>query len=424
MAVQTEVNPWEMAVKQLHKVAKLIDLDSNIVRILEKPVRVVETNFPVKMDNGSIRMFTGFRVHHTETFPAKGGIRYSPDVTREEVMALAMWMSWKCAIVGLPYSGGKGGIICNPRELSVAEIERITRRYTHQMINVFDPKGDIPAPDVNTSAREMAWIYDTYSMMKGHSTLGVVTGKPIELGGSLGRASATGRGLYFVTREALKVKGIPIDKATVAVQGFGNVGSWFARIIAKDGAKIIAVSDWKGGIYNPDGLDVEELYNYVYNNPENKDRSVVGFPGATKEITNAELLELDVDVLAPCAIEGQITKDNADKIKAKIIAEGANGPTTPEADEILSKKGIMVLPDILANAGGVTVSYFEWVQGNDALFWSEEEVNSRLEQIMVKAFNEVLEEAKKRNWNDLRMAAYAIAVQRVAKQYELRGVFP
>ena len=292
------------------------------------------------------------------------------------------------------------------------------------MINVFDPRGDIPAPDINTSAREMAWIYDTYSMMKGHSTLGVVTGKPIELGGSLGRASATGRGLFFVTREALKLKNIPMEKATVAVQGFGNVGSWFARLIHDAGAKVVAVSDWKGGVYNPDGLDVYALYDHVYNNPENKDRSVVGFPGAAKEITNSELLELEVDVLAPCAIEGQITKENAPRIKAKIIAEGANGPTTPDADAILTEKGVMILPDILANAGGVIVSYFEWVQGNDALFWSEEEVNSKLEELIVKAFNKVLDEAKKRNWKDLRMAAYSIAVQSVAKQYELRGIFP
>ena len=260
--------------------------------------------------------------------------------------------------------------------------------------------------------------------MKGHSTLGVVTRKSIELGGSLGRASATRRGLFFVTQEALKIKNIPIEKATVAVQGFGNIGSWFTRIIYEAGAKIVAVSDWRGWIYNPKGLDILTLYEYVYNNPENKDKTVVGFLDAKKEISNAELLELEVDVLAPCAIEGQITKENASRIKAKIIVEGANGPTTPEADEILVNKDILILPDILADAGGVTVSYFEWVQGNDALFWSEEEVNKKLEQIMVKAFNEVVNEAKRRNWKDLRMAAYAITVQRVAKQYELRGVFP
>jgi len=424
MLEETTIDPWKMAVKQLEKVGAILDIDKNILKMLKHPIRIVESNFPVVMDDGRVEMFTGFRVHHNENLPNKGGIRFSPHVTREEVMALAFWMTFKCAVVGLPYSGAKGGVICNPREMSVKEIEKVTRRYTYQMINVFNPRSDIPAPDINTSAREMAWIYDTYSMMGGHSALGVVTGKPVELGGSLGRASATGRGVFFVTRQALKRLKIPMEGASIAVQGFGNVGSWFSRIIADHGAKIVAVSDWKGGIYNENGLDVEELYKYVYENPDNHDKSVVGYPDITKEITNEELFALEVDVLAPCAIESVITKYNAHTVKAKIVAEGANGPTTPGADEILLKNNILVLPDILANAGGVTVSYFEWVQGNDALFWTEEEVNAKLEEIIVRAFDSVFDYADECCTNDMRTAAYAIALKQIVKQYELRGIYP
>ena len=419
-----ELDPWKMAIEQLTKFAEFLKIDDNIVKILSYPIRVVETNFPVRMDNGKIEVFTGYRVHHTESFPNKGGLRFSPEVTKEEVIALAFWMTIKCAVVGIPYSGAKGGVICNPREMSVGEIERVTRRYTHQMINVFNPRSDIPAPDINTSAREMAWIYDTYSMWGGHSALGVVTGKPVELGGSLGRAAATGRGVFFVTRRAMERLNLPLEGATIAVQGFGNVGSWFARIISENGAKVVAVSDWKGGIYNEQGFDVEDLYRYVYENPDNKDRTVMGYPKEHKIISNDELFTLDVDVLAPCAIEGVITKENAPNIKAKILAEGANGPTTPDADEILIKNGVLVLPDILANAGGVTVSYFEWVQGNDALFWSEEEVNNRLEEIMTRAFDNVFENADECCTSDIRLAAYAIALKRLVKQYELRGIYP
>ncbi|MHA1200176.1 MAG: Glu/Leu/Phe/Val family dehydrogenase [Candidatus Heimdallarchaeaceae archaeon] len=424
MSDKTTIDPWRMAVKQLDKVGKILDIDENILKRLRHPVRTIETNFPVVMDDGSVEIFTGFRVHHAENLPNKGGIRYSPDVTKEEVMALAFWMTFKCAIVGLPYSGAKGGVICNPRELSVKELEKITRRYTHQMINVFNPKSDIPAPDINTSAREMAWIYDTYSMWGGHSALGVVTGKPVELGGSLGRVAATGRGVFFVTRQAMQKMGIPLEEATIAVQGFGNVGSWFARIIAEHGAKVVAITDWKGGIYNENGFDVEDLYNYVYENPENTDKSVFGYTKITKEITNEELLAMEVDVLAPCAIENVISKYNAETVRAKIVAEGANGPTTPDADEILMKNDVMVLPDILANAGGVTVSYFEWVQGNDALFWTEEEVNSKLEEIMIRAFDSVFDYTVTCCNKDMRTAAYAVALERLVKQYELRGIYP
>ncbi len=424
MEEEINIDPWRMAIKQLDKVGKILNIDENILKRLRYPVRIIETNFPVVMDDGRVEIFTGFRVHHNENLPNKGGIRYSPDVTKEEVMALAFWMTFKCAIVGLPYSGAKGGVICNPRELSVKELEKITRRYTHQMINVFNPRSDIPAPDINTSAREMAWIYDTYSMWGGHSALGVVTGKPVELGGSLGRASATGRGVFFITRQALQKLGIPMEGVTIAVQGFGNVGSWFARIIAEHGAKVVAVSDWKGGIYNENGFDVEDLYKYVFENPENENKSVTGYTKITKEITNEELFGLEVDILAPCAIESVITKYNAENVKAKIIAEGANGPTTPGADEILMKNNVLVLPDILANAGGVTVSYFEWVQGNDALFWTEEEVNSKLEEIMTRAFDSVFEYADECCTQDMRTAAYAIALERLVKQYELRGIYP
>ncbi len=420
----TNIDPWQMAIKQLDKVGEILKIDENILKLLKHPIRIVESNFPVVMDDGRVEIFTGFRVHHTENLPNKGGIRFSPNVTKEEVMALAFWMTFKCAVVGLPYSGAKGGVICNPREMSQKEIEKVTRRYTYQMINVFNPKGDIPAPDINTNAQTMAWIYDSYSMYKGHSELGVVTGKPVELGGSLGRASATGRGVFFVTRQALQKLGLPVEGATVAIQGFGNVGSWFARIVAEHGAKVVAISDWKGGIYNEAGLDVEDLYKYVYENPENTDKTVVGYSKITKKITNQELFALEVDVLAPCAIEGVITKDNAGDIKAKILVEGANGPTTPGADEILQKKEILVFPDVLANAGGVTVSYFEWVQGNDALFWKEEEVNSKLEEIIVRAFDSVYDYADSCCNKDFRTAAYAIALERIVKQYELRGIYP
>jgi len=424
MTKEQKIDPWEMAVKQLEKMGEILKIDKNIIKILKHPIRIIETNFPVIMDDGRLEIFTGFRVHHNENLPTKGGIRFSPDVTKEEVMALAFWMTLKCAVIGLPYSGAKGGVICNPREMSIKEIEKVTRRYTHQMINVFNPRSDIPAPDINTSAREMAWIYDTYSMLVGHSALGVVTGKPVELGGSLGRDSATGRGVFFVTRQAVKRLKLPLKGATVAVQGFGNVGSWYARIIAESGSNVIAVSDWHGGIFNEEGFDVEDLYKYVYENPENTDQTVLGYQHSTKDISNEELLELEVDILAPCAIESVITKYNASNIKAKIIAEGANGPTTPDADEILKEKNVLVLPDILANAGGVTVSYFEWVQGNDALFWTEEEVNNKLEEIMVRAFDSVFDYADEHNIKDMRLAAYAIASEKIVKQYELRGIYP
>lgn len=423
MHTNDEDDPWKMALSQLDRIAELIDLDPDIHEFLKNPMRIYEVNFPVKMDTGSIKVFKGFRVHHVEIFPSKGGIKYAPYVTKEEMQALAMWMTWKCAVVEIPYSGAKGGVVCDPSKMSLKEIENLTRRYTFQLCNVFDPQYDIPAPDVNTSSREMAWIYDTYSMNKGHSVLGVVTGKPVEIGGSKGRDAATGRGVFFTTREILKRKGMPLEGTTIAIQGFGNVGSWFARIAHEHGAKVVGIVDLYGGVYNPDGLDIEDLYKYVYENGDNQIKTVKDYPKA-EPLTNEELWKLDVDVLSPCATEGQITKQNAPDIKAKIIVEGANGPTTPEADDILTEKEIIVVPDILANAGGVTVSYFEWVQGNDALFWEEEEVNAKLEHIMVKAFSEVYDKKEEMDLASLRLAAYAIAVKRVAKQIELRGIYP
>ncbi len=424
MHENNSADPWENAVEQLDRIAKIIDLDPNVQEILKHPIRVVEVNFPVNMDDGTVKVFKGYRVHHVEILPCKGGIRYSPLVTKEEVQALAMWMTWKCAVVQVPYSGGKGGIICDPTKMSVKEIEKLTRRYTYQMMNVFGAKKDIPAPDVNTSAREMAWIYDTYSMNKGYSELGVVTGKPVEVGGSKGRAAATGRGVFFSSREALKKKNIPLEGATIAIQGFGNVGHWFALLAYQHGAKVVGIVDAYGGVYDSNGLDIEDLYTYVYENEENTLKSVKGYSKVEKTLTNEELWKLDVDILGPCAIEGQITKKNANDIKAKIIVEGANGPTTPEADDILTKNGVMVVPDILANAGGVTVSYFEWVQGNDALFWEEEEVNAKLEHIMVKAFDEVYEKMEEMDLANMRLAAYAIAVKRIEQQIKLRGIYP
>ena len=411
-------NPYEIAQRQFDNAAKYLDLKAGIKAKLRLPKRELTVNFPVKMDDGSIQMFTGHRVQHSlARGPAKGGIRYHPDVTLDEVRALAMWMTWKCAVVGIPYGGAKGGVVCNPKVMSERELECLTRRYTSEIIILIGPESDIPAPDVNTTPQTMAWIMDTYSMTKGYSVPAVVTGKPIEIGGSLGRREATGRGVMFTTRDALQHLGIPIEGARVVVQGFGNVGGIGAQLLQESGCTIIAVSDSQGGICNPKGLDAEDVMRH-----KAETRTVVGYPG-TDKITNEELLELDCEVLVPAALENEITRENADRIKARVISEGANGPTTPEADAILFDKGIFVIPDVLANAGGVTVSYFEWVQGLQSFFWTEEEVNKNLGKIMVEAFQDVLAISQQKKV-DMRIAAYILAIDRVATATLLRGIYP
>jgi glutamate dehydrogenase (NAD(P)+) len=389
-----------------------------MLNFLRHPKRELAVNFPVTMDDGTIRMFAGYRVHHsTARGPTKGGIRYHEDVTLEEVRALAMWMTWKSAVVNIPYGGAKGGVIVDPRELSEHELRRLTRRFATEISVLLSAEGDIPAPDVGTNAQTMAWIMDTYSMHKGYSVPAVVTGKPVPIGGSLGRTEATGRGVMFCTLEALKHLEMPVQGSRIVVQGFGNVGSVAAYLLEQKGAKVIAVSDVYGGIYNPKGLDIAALLAHVQETGK-----VTEFPDADA-VTNAELLALECDVLVPAALENQIHQDNADAVQAKLIAEGANGPTTPEADRILQDKGIFMIPDILCNAGGVTVSYFEWVQGLEWNFWSEAEVNKRLEGIMVDAFQDVLQNSLERDLN-MRIAAQVLAIARVAEAVEIRGVYP
>ena len=397
--------------------ARLLGLDPGIWKILTNPKRQIIVSCPIQMDNGEIEVFTGYRVQYNITLgPAKGGIRYHPDVTLDEVTALAAWMTWKCAVAHVPFGGGKGGIICDPTRMSRRELEALTRRYVAEIVDAIGPEKDVPAPDVNTNDQVMAWVMDTYSMHVGHTSTAVVTGKPIEMGGSLGRREATGRGVMIVTREAAKHLGLDIKSLTVAVQGFGNVGSVSADLIAKLGAKVVAVTDWKGGVYNPKGLDVTKMLEYA-----KEKKTIDGFPGG-EPLDNDELFSLDVDVLVPAALENQITPDNADSIKAKIIAEGANGPTTPEAHQMLHKRGVFVIPDILANAGGVTTSYFEWVQDRHGYFWEEAEVNQRLEAKMVEAFQDVLQTSLKYK-TDLRTAAYVVAINRVATVTRMRGMY-
>ncbi|HXH21353.1 MAG TPA: Glu/Leu/Phe/Val dehydrogenase [Dehalococcoidia bacterium] len=413
-------NPFELATAQLRKVGELFALDPNLIRVLSQCKKAVEVSIPVQMDDGSIEVFLGYRVtHNIARGPSKGGIRYHPDVTLDEVKALAMWMTWKCAVVNLPYGGAKGGVIVDPRSLSDGELERLTRRYASEISIIISPEMDVPAPDLGTDPRVMAWIMDTYSMHHGHSTPGVVTGKPVVIGGSRGRYEATGRGVLFITQEACKRRGIPLEGQTVAIQGFGNVGGVAARLLAQAGARIVAVSDSRGGIYKPEGLDVESLYAHRLAGGQLGEH-----PGADhNHITNAELLELPVDILIPAALEGQVTELNAGKVQAKMIVEAANGPVTPRADEILSARGIYVVPDIVANAGGVVVSYFEWVQDLQSFFWEESEVNTRLQRIMVNAFNEVSTLAHARSLR-LREAAYVVAVQRVVDAITARGIYP
>jgi len=411
-------NPFELAQAQLRRVGETFSVDPNLIQILSYCKKGVEVSVPVQMDDGSVRAFQGYRVVHNMTRgPAKGGIRYHPAVTQDEVKALAMWMTWKCALMGLPFGGAKGGVICDPKLLSLGEKERLTRRYTSEIINEIGPEKDIPAPDVGTDAQVMAWIFDTYSMNVGHSVLGVVTGKPLSIGGSVGRDGATARGSLYCIRTALQKQGGRLHDTRVAIQGFGNVGSNLARLLADEGVRVIAVSDSGGGIHNPYGLDVSAAIAY-----KAEHGVLEGFAGADA-ITNAELIEIDCDVLTPCALEQVITVENASRIRAKIICEGANGPTTPAADQILEDRGILVLPDVLANAGGVVVSYFEWVQGLQEYFWKEYEVNAKLNDIVVRAFEETWS-ARERFATSMRMAAYGIAVQRVAEATTIRGLYP
>jgi glutamate dehydrogenase (NAD(P)+) len=397
--------------------ARLLKLDAGIWRILTHPKRQIVVSCPVQMDNGEIEVFTGYRVQYNVTLgPAKGGIRYHPNVTLDEVAALAAWMTWKCAVAQLPFGGGKGGVICDPTKMSKRELEALTRRYTAEIIDAIGPEKDVPAPDVNTNEQVMAWFMDTYSMHVGHTATAVVTGKPIEMGGSLGRREATGRGVTIIARESARHLGFELKGARVAVQGFGNVGSVAADLLTGLGAKVIAVTDWKSGVYNANGLDIPALIAY---NQEH--RTVDTFPGG-ELITNQELFKLDVDVLIPAALEEQITAGNMRDIKARLIVEGANGPTTPEAHKHLHERGVFIVPDILANAGGVTVSYFEWVQDRHGYFWEEHEVNYRLEAKMVQAYQAVLQTAQKYNV-DMRVAAYIVAINRVATVTKMRGMY-
>ncbi len=415
---QENLNPFHIAQTQFDRAADILRLEDGMRELLKHPKRQMIVSIPVKMDDGSLAVFEGYRVQHNiARGPAKGGIRYHPDVTLDEVKALAAWMTWKCATVNLPYGGGKGGVRVNPKTLSPTELERLTRRYATEIAPIIGPDRDIPAPDVYTDAQTMAWIMDTMSMFKGHTELGVVTGKPVELGGSRGRREATARGCQFTIREACRIKGLTLDEARVVVQGYGNAGSAVARLLHEDGARLIAVSDSQGGVYNPRGLDPLAVLAV-----KRETGSVVNFSEA-EPISNEELLELECDILIPAALENQITLQNADRIKARIIAEAANGPTTPGADRILFDKGIFVIPDILANAGGVTVSYFEWVQDLYGFFWDEAEVNARLEQIMTRAFADVYREAEKHRV-DMRTGAYVLAVARVAEATRVRGIFP
>ncbi len=411
------LNPFESMMSRFDIAAKKLGLDDGSYNVLKSPAKIVIVSLPVTMDNGEVKVFEGFRViHNANLGPSKGGIRYSMDVTLDEVKALAAWMTWKCAVVGIPYGGGKGGIKCHPQSMSKGELERMTRAYTVAMVDVFGPEKDIPAPDMNTGQQEMAWIMDEYSKLKGYSSPAVVTGKPLVLGGSLGRVEATGRGVMVSARSAMTKMGLNPVGATCAVQGFGNVGSISAKLLATQGLKIVAISDVTGGYYDPNGINVEEAIAYK----EGNKGTLEGFKA--QKISNNDLLTLAVDVLVPAAMEDQITAENANDIKAKLIVEGANGPTSWNADDILNSKGIMVVPDILANAGGVTVSYFEWVQNRLGYYWTEERVNRRADRTMKQAFEVVYQAAQKHDCS-WRIAAYIVAIDKVANTQKLRGIF-
>ncbi len=416
--ISCSTNVLDNALEQLDDVAELVDLHPDVLAKLRVPRRTLTVAVPTRMDDGRLEVFEGIRVQHNMARgPCKGGIRFHPCVTLDEVTALAMWMTWKCAVVGIPYGGAKGGVICDPAEMSDRELQNLTRRFVCELIEIIGPDQDIPAPDVNTDERVMAWLMDTYSMQKGYSVPAVVTGKPISIGGSLGRAKATGRGIAFATREALRTRDIPLDGARMAVQGFGKVGSAFAEIIEEMGARVVAASDISGGVYNQSGLDITQLNAHV-----ERTGFIEGFPGGDT-MTNAELLALECDVLVPAALENVLTAQNAPDVSAKLVVEGANGPTTPEANRILIDRGIYLVPDILANAGGVSVSYFEWCQGIQKFFWREDEVNRRLESVMVRAYHQVHERSQALD-TDMRNAAMALAVERVAEAILARGIHP
>ena len=412
------MNPYDMAVAQFDEAADRLGLSQAMRAILRKPKRELIVNFPVRMDDGDVEMFTGYRVQHNiNRGPAKGGIRFSPEVSLDEVRALAMWMTWKCAVVGIPFGGAKGGVICDPHKLSRAELERLSRRYATEISILIGPDSDIPAPDMNTNPQIMGWIMDTFSMHKGYSVPAVITGKPLAIGGSEGRLEATARGVQYVTLEAMHDLGMHPEDSSVVIQGFGNVGSISARLLHELGCKILAVSDLHGGVYNPHGIDIHRALRY-----SKEHGSLKGLP-ETEPVTNAELLELPCDVLVPAALENQVTAKNALRVKARLIVEAANGPTTPEADRILNDRGVMIVPDILANAGGVTVSYFEWVQDLQRFFWSEHEIDNRLESIITRAYRAVRAKTDEQETN-MRMGAYLLAVARVAEATEIRGVYP
>lgn len=412
-----EKNPFEAMSERFDRAAQLLGLDPDLYAVMRVPSREIKVYIPVRMDSGHIEVFEGYRVQHNfARGPAKGGIRYAPDVTLDEVKALSAWMTWKCAVVNVPFGGGKGGIVCNPQQMSIGELERLTRRYTAELIDFIGPDKDVPAPDMNTNEQTMAWIMDTFSMHARHTVTAVVTGKPVALGGSLGRREATGRGVLFCVNEAIKRFKLTPEKTSVVVQGSGNVGGIGAQLMFEKGYKVIAISDVGGGIYNKKGINIPNALEYLQ-----KNRSFEGYTEADT-VSNSELLEIECDVLAPCATENQITSENAAKINCKILAEGANGPTTPKADKILYDNGIFAIPDILANAGGVTVSYFEWVQDRMGYFWREDEVNQRLEEKMVASFNELCHYADKHNV-DTRTAAYMLAIDRVAYDTRMRGIY-
>jgi len=418
MAIEI-VNPYDVAVAQFDEAAERLGLSQAMRAILRKPKRELIVNFPVRMDNGDVEMFTGYRVQHNiNRGPAKGGIRFSPEVSLDEVRALAMWMTWKCAVVGIPFGGAKGGVICDPHQMSRSELERLTRRYATEISILIGPDSDIPAPDMNTNPQIMGWIMDTYSMHQGYSVPAVITGKPLAIGGSEGRLEATARGVLVVTREAMKDLGMIPEECSVVIQGFGNVGSISARLLYDElKCKIIAISDISGGVYNANGIDVHRALRY-----SKEHGALRGLPD-TEPVSNTELLELPCDVLIPAALENQLTARNATRIKGRLIIEAANGPTTPEADHIFNDRGLTVVPDILANAGGVTVSYFEWVQDLQRFFWAEREINSQLESIMSRSYEAVCQKAAEQESN-LRMGAYLLAVARVAEATEIRGVYP
>ena len=413
------INPFKVALEQLDEAAKLINLDKGLHQILAHPKRVLTVSLPVKLDNNEIRVFTGFRSQHNDARgPYKGGIRYHPQVTIDEVKALSMWMTWKCAIADIPYGGGKGGIICDPKQMSDHELEHMTRRYAYAIADIIGPHTDIPAPDVYTGGKEMAWIMDTYSALKGNYVQPeVITGKPLAIGGSLGRTEATGRGLSFTVREAAKMLKLDMRTSTVAVQGFGNAGQFAAQLLEEQGAKVVAVSDSKGGLQNRNGIDIAALRKH-----KEKKGTIVGFSEG-KSISNEEVLETECTILVPAALENQITKKNAAKISAKVVAEAANGPTTPDADEILYKNKTLLIPDVLANGGGVTVSYFEWLQNLRREYWSEGQVNDMLDKTITKAFSDVYTTHEKHHVN-MRKASTALAINRVVDAIKIRGLWP